>query len=452
MQPKELFNSIQKKYLGEMAKESGTASAVPERVETKLNSIQKKYLGTQTTTLFPAAPAAPELPDPGAPAGGSPEKAAKMPTLPYEAPAQPGNAPELSDTLFRTETRRDPFSAFRGKEAKAAPERFSLPADRLFRDPEPTYASLGTGTGPSAHSTSPRLYSAALEGGELRRKRPVAGRKLEEYYDGMDYEPMTGNWNVNDDEGTEIKRTWFSDGDRKVWANMDTLQGVGILPDGTVVANVPNDRFAKPLFYAIRARDTGQITESQADSRIRKIARDYANSKDFENESEREAFFNSNYERFSNRTLDYYRIPDITDRLNEIMDEAVEEMWENIDLIDSLRIWDSEESRKTIIASYLIDFVNNGNLYDIKEWDEFQAHSLFIFDGEVISRDATGNILYGYLGASIGFMEKTLLEGAWANQTLTNLKNNSYEFSDDPRDTERIREGFDIWNSRHPNK
>ena len=58
MQPKELFNSIQKKYLGEMAKESGTASAVPERVETKLNSIQRKYLGTQTPSLFPAAPAA----------------------------------------------------------------------------------------------------------------------------------------------------------------------------------------------------------------------------------------------------------------------------------------------------------------------------------------------------------------------------------------------------------
>ena len=85
--------------------------------------------------------------------------------------------------------------------------------------------------------------------------------------------------------------------------------------------------------------------------------------------------------------------------------------------------------------------------YDIKYWPEFQEHSFFIFDGEIVSRDALGNILYGYLGKSRNYFGLTLDAFAGINQVgkdgIDWRKNGS--FFDDERDQERITQGIRVF-------
>lgn len=80
-----------------------------------------------------------------------------------------------------------------------------------------------------------------------------------------------------------------------------------------------------------------------------------------------------------------------------------------------------------------------------------RAGVLYVFDGEIVSRDALGNILYGYLGKVCGLNGLELAGGAGLNQISSGNSNPLWFWTlfDDPRDSSRIREGIQLYRSRH---
>ena len=100
-------------------------------------------------------------------------------------------------------------------------------------------------------------------------------------------------------------------------------------------------------------------------------------------------------------------------------------------------------------VSYFRRMVTDHGPYDIKYWPEFQEHSFFIFDGEIVSRDDLGNILYGYLGKTRNYFGLTLEAFAGVNQAKKSKPRLEWigSFFDDPRDQKRILQGIYIyWN------
>ena len=277
-----------------------------------------------------------------------------------------------------------------------------------------------------------------------------------------DEKPPVLNAGGRYDEATG--KTWFEDGDREVWAKTEDLQGIGVLPDGTMVGNVGTDEYAMPVFEIVRARDAGEITENEAYERFSEIARQIAEEKTppvyYSSEAMqlqdylREDYFRKRFNAFLSRTSDYYTIVDITNRLDEIMQSAESRVLHDLESMERFfrETGYGTAGRKGLMYTYFRNLVNNGKEYDIKEWDEFQAHGLFVYNGEVISRDALGNILYGYLGKACGFSDQELYTGANINQIAhggSNLNLIITTGGDDPRDQEKIREGINLFNATH---
>ncbi|MEM1485595.1 RHS repeat-associated core domain-containing protein [Oscillospiraceae bacterium PP1C4] len=135
--------------------------------------------------------------------------------------------------------------------------------------------------------------------------------------------------------------------------------------------------------------------------------------------------------------LDYYTIPDITDKLWRIME-------------DSVRL---EKSRIELGYLGFANLVGLGKKYDLKSQKEWQGHRHFLFMNQVIGWDDPGNILYGYFGRGIGFAQWELLGGAGAAQILDGNVELSFVFSnlDDPRDQASIKQGIDLYKAYNIN-
>lgn len=125
---------------------------------------------------------------------------------------------------------------------------------------------------------------------------------------------------------------------------------------------------------------------------------------------------------------------DVTEKLNNYMKNAASNYSDMHD-----RYW----------AANLIDFtklVANGCEMDLKNQPEWQ-NSAFIYDGEVLSQDALGNINYGYFGTYCNFPQSVLMAGAGVAQLMDG--NHRMEFIltvfDDPRDTFRVFQGIEIY-------
>ena len=100
-------------------------------------------------------------------------------------------------------------------------------------------------------------------------------------------------------------------------------------------------------------------------------------------------------------------------------------------------------------AENLEDFyklVRNRGEMDLKNQPEWQ-NSAFIYDGEVVSQDALGNINYGFFGRYCNFPDAVLIAAGGLAQFLagTSKIENLYVFLDDPRDTYRIMQGIEIY-------
>lgn len=83
---------------------------------------------------------------------------------------------------------------------------------------------------------------------------------------------------------------------------------------------------------------------------------------------------------------------------------------------------------------------------DLKNQSMWQ-NSAYIFDGEIVSQDALGNINYGFFGSYCNFPQSVLMAGAgyaqWQSRTW------EWGFAatlfDDPRDTYRVMQGIEIY-------
>lgn len=94
--------------------------------------------------------------------------------------------------------------------------------------------------------------------------------------------------------------------------------------------------------------------------------------------------------------------------------------------------------------------VDDFSVMDLKRQPEWQ-HSALIYDGEIIDRDAPGNINYGYFGTFCNIPKAILLLGAGYAQIRDGNSAWDYwlAFFDDPRDTFRVLQGIDIYNLYH---
>lgn len=116
---------------------------------------------------------------------------------------------------------------------------------------------------------------------------------------------------------------------------------------------------------------------------------------------------------------------------------------------------------KYMYAKYLLapvklkvfyDLVKNNAKLDLKNQPDWQDKQ-FIYNDEIIDNDVPGNIMYGYMGKVFGFADILLYAAAGYAQkkagTSKDEWNNFKNFGDDPRDTERIKQGIEIYNGRH---
>ena len=89
---------------------------------------------------------------------------------------------------------------------------------------------------------------------------------------------------------------------------------------------------------------------------------------------------------------------------------------------------------------------NNGEM-DLKNQKEWQK-SAFIYEGEIVSQDALGNINYGYFDKLCGIPDVILAAGAGYAQITSGTSDPVFllTFGDDPRDQMRILQGVAFYN------
>ena len=89
----------------------------------------------------------------------------------------------------------------------------------------------------------------------------------------------------------------------------------------------------------------------------------------------------------------------------------------------------------------------NGGEYDLKLREPLKDHALFVYNGEIVSRDAFANILYGYIMKKAGYsdLESQRIAGAYQKRSGTSSSEWKDTFWDDRRDNQRIREGISMY-------
>lgn len=107
-----------------------------------------------------------------------------------------------------------------------------------------------------------------------------------------------------------------------------------------------------------------------------------------------------------------------------------------------------------IWTTYLTEFkenVENGGPWDLKQKDEWKNSSLYYFDGELVDKDAPGNIMYGYMGKAYGIPDDILYLAAGYAQLAAGTSKPEFLYSnfDDPIDQENIRRGIEFYNKTH---
>jgi hypothetical protein len=87
----------------------------------------------------------------------------------------------------------------------------------------------------------------------------------------------------------------------------------------------------------------------------------------------------------------------------------------------------------------------------LKNQEPFKSKLLFLYNGEVVDKDALGNILYGYLGKCYRIPDNILYLGAGYAQIKAKTQKFSWvtNYFDDPRDTARIKQGIQAYVELH---
>ena len=205
--------------------------------------------------------------------------------------------------------------------------------------------------------------------------------------------------------------------------NMASFESVVIMPDGTYLVPELISEVDEQMLALMKERDS----LSEGDPRIEELNAELKAIYESADESERHVYWRKSYS--------FYNFGgDVTDRLNEYMKNTSSNY---ADMHD--RYW----------AENLADFyelVRNSGEMDLKNQPEWQ-NSAFIYDGEIVSQDALGNINYGYFGKHCNFPDSVLIAAGGVAQFLagTSEFENWYVFLDDPRDTYRVMQGIEIY-------
>lgn len=93
------------------------------------------------------------------------------------------------------------------------------------------------------------------------------------------------------------------------------------------------------------------------------------------------------------------------------------------------------------------ELVQANGIMDLKVQPEWQ-HSAFIYHGEIVDKDAVGNINYGCFGRYCNIPLKVLLFGGG----LVQHGGSWYSYLDDPRDSYRVVQGYFLYSSIHNQK
>ena len=101
-------------------------------------------------------------------------------------------------------------------------------------------------------------------------------------------------------------------------------------------------------------------------------------------------------------------------------------------------------------AGDFYELVRNKAEMDLKNQPEWQ-NSAYIFDGEIVSQDALGNINYGFFGAYCNFPQSVLMAGAGYAQWRAGTWEWGFLYTmlDDPRDTYRVLQGIEIYEEQN---
>ena len=129
---------------------------------------------------------------------------------------------------------------------------------------------------------------------------------------------------------------------------------------------------------------------------------------------------------------------DVTEKLNE-----------NMRQID----FDYAYMHEKYWVENLIEFmelVRGNSIMDLKNQPEWE-HSAFIYNGEIIDQDVPGNINYGYFGTHCNIPPAMLMLGAGYAQWRAGNADIAFFLTlfDDPRDTNRVFQGIDIYAAWH---
>lgn len=209
--------------------------------------------------------------------------------------------------------------------------------------------------------------------------------------------------------------------------NMASFESVVIMPDGSYLVPELVTEVDEQLLALMKERDS----LPEGDLRIAELNAELEEIYESADEADRHVYWKKPYSF-------YYFGEDVTDKLNEYMRSAASnyaDMHENY--------W-----AENLAGFYQL--VRNRGEMDLKNQPEWQ-NSAFIYDGEVISQDALGNINYGFFGRYCNFPEAVLIAAGGVAQFLAGHAKieNIYVFLDDPRDTYRIMQGIDIYDEEN---
>lgn len=209
--------------------------------------------------------------------------------------------------------------------------------------------------------------------------------------------------------------------------NKESFQAVTIMPDGNFLVPEIVTETDKKLLAMMKERDSlpeGNPRRMEINNQMKKIC-------NTEPKPARSVVYLKPYS--------FYEFGgDVTERLDNYMKSTVTDYAYMHD-----RYW----------VENILDFiklVDGGCKMDLKVQPEWQ-NSAFIYDGEVVSQDAVGNINFGYFGSYCNFPQSVLMAGAGVVQVTDGTSRLEFwrTLFDDPRDTYRVFQGIEIYEEQN---
>ena len=168
---------------------------------------------------------------------------------------------------------------------------------------------------------------------------------------------------------------------------------------------------------------------------------------------ELDVFLHSDLQQKVKKYFKEIPLKDITDRLHKLMasTDAIYAYYSQPSIYASV-LGTAVPIRNGPVTK-LIKFINSvatGSVTDLKNNPEWQD-DWYIYEGDIVKKDATGNILFGYVGKVFGYDDEFLCAGAGAYQ----IKEGTWDWSfwptyfDDPYDNKMIRKGIEYYNKTH---